>query len=276
MSVVGPPVGGGTPTSGGTPTRAAAGLRVVVVYPDLLGTYGDGGNGRVLAKRAAWRGIPVTLLEARSGQPLPEGDLYCLGGGEDDPQTRAALALEDDGGLRRAVHEGAVVLAVCAGYQILGRSFPAADGTLRPGLGLLDVRTVKGARRAVGEVLASPTERGVRTERGVPLGELTGFENHGGMTVLGPGVEPLAKIEVGVGNGDGTEGAVSGRVIGTYLHGPVLARNPALADLLLGWALGTGTVLGPLDDRRIEQLRDERLAAASHAKGWRHALAARR
>ena len=94
---------------------------------------------------------PGALSEAPSDQPLPEGDVYCLGGGEDDPQVRAARALEDDGGLRRAVHDGAVVLAVCAGYQILGRSFPAADGTLRTGLGLLDAWTIKGSRRAVGK-----------------------------------------------------------------------------------------------------------------------------
>jgi lipid II isoglutaminyl synthase (glutamine-hydrolysing) len=251
-------------------------LRVVVVYPDLLGTYGDGGNGRVLAKRAEWRGIAVALSEASSDAPLPEGDIYCLGGGEDDPQARAARTLEEDGGLRRAVHDGAVVLAVCAGYQILGRSFPAADGTLRTGLGLLDVRTVKGSRRAVGEVLSNPGRDPGLGGGSASLGLLTGFENHAGQTMLGPKAQPLGQLRVGVGNGDGTEGAVSGRVVGTYLHGPVLARNPGLADLLLSWALGGTAPLAPLDDRETDQLRAERLSAPTARRGWRSTLARRR
>src|SRR5271170_2593572 len=105
-------------------------LVVVVVHPDLLGTYGDGGNGVVLARRAAWRGLPVELLEATSDQPLPRADLYCLGGGEDGPQVLAAERLRADATLAEAVEAGAVVLAVCAGYQIVGRSFPAADGAV--------------------------------------------------------------------------------------------------------------------------------------------------
>ena len=124
---------------------------------------------------------------------------------------------------------------MCAGYQIVGKSFPGADGTLHEGVGLLDVATAKGTGpRAVGEVVGEPGD-----DAPGALPTLTGFENHGGQTTLGPGVRPLARVIHGVGNGDGsgTEGAVAGRVIGTYLHGPVLARNPALADLLLRWAL---------------------------------------
>jgi CobQ-like glutamine amidotransferase family enzyme len=239
-----------------------AALRVAVVYPDLLGTYGDGGNGTVLAHRAAWRGIPVELLQAPSDRPLPAADLYCLGGGEDGPQVRAAETLECDGTLMRAVAGGAVVLAVCAGYQIVGRSFPGADGRARPGLGLLDAETVKGpGRRAVGEVLAQPVLLDGET---APLPVLSGFENHAGVTTLGPAARPLARVQVGVGNGTGgTEGACGGRVVGTYLHGPVLARNPALADLLLGWAVGdTEEMRCPVDDRAAEVLREERVAAA--------------
>lgn len=248
-------------------------LVVVVVYPDLLGTYGDGGNGVVLARRAAWRGIPVELVAAASDQPLPAGDLYCLGGGEDGPQVQAAEMLLADGGLVRAVEDGAVVLAVCAGYQIVGTTFPGVAGRAHPGVGLLDVSTVKGGRRrAVGEVLADPFEPG--------LPPLTGFENHGGVTTLGPGVHPLGRVRVGVGNGTGdgggpTEGGWAGRVVGTYLHGPVLARNPALADLLLGWAVsdpgegepGLGRRLPPLDDREEEALRGERVASVRRG-GW--------
>lgn len=234
-------------------------VTVVVVHPDLLGTYGDGGNGLVLAQRAAWRGIDVDLVDAPSDRPLPTGDVYCLGGGEDSPQFRAAEILRTDGALPRAVDAGAAVLAVCAGYQIMGRSFPGADARLLPGVGLLDVTTVKGpGRRAVGEMLAEPLNGPAAMS---PLPTLTGFENHGGVTTIGPEARPLARVVSGVGNGagDGTEGAWAGRVVGTYLHGPVLARNPALADLLLGWA--TGATLEPLPDDEEHALRRERLAA---------------
>jgi lipid II isoglutaminyl synthase (glutamine-hydrolysing) len=246
-------------------------LRVVVVFPDLLGTYGDGGNGVVLAQRAAWRGIDVALVEAPSHAALPEGDLYCLGGGEDGPQVRAAETLFDDGTLLAAAGRGAVIFAVCAGYQIVGRRFPGSDGRAHEGLGLLDVDTVKGTgSRAVGEVVAQPRSE----ENGSTLPTLSGFENHGGITAIGSGAAPLATVSVGVGNGGGdrTEGARAGRVLGTYLHGPVLARNPALADLLLGWALDVEGPLNPLDDDRESALRRERLGAARH----RSALGRRR
>lgn len=253
---------------------SAGDLTVVVVYPDLLGTYGDGGNGVVLARRAAWRGLPVQLLEAPSDRPLPEGDLYCLGGGEDGPQVRAAESLREDGTLLRSLDRGAVVLAVCAGYQIVGRSYPGADGTVRPGVGLLDVATVKGrGPRAVGEVVAEPLHGGPGVGAGdgpapaAALPTLTGFENHGGVTAVGGGARPLARVVTGTGNGagDGTEGAWSGRVVGTYLHGPVLARNPALADLLLGWA--TGEEPAAIDDEEEAALRAERLAAGRRRTG---------
>jgi CobQ-like glutamine amidotransferase family enzyme len=231
-------------------------LRVAVVFPDLLGTYGDGGNGLILARRAEWRGHDAELLQAVSDRPLPEADIYCLGGGEDGPQVRAARTLMDDGTLAARVGGGAVVLAVCAGFQVVGRSFPGADGEANEGLGLLDMETVKGAGpRAVGEVVAEPA--------GLPaLPVVTGFENHGGRTALGTGAVAFGHVTSGVGNGDGREGAVSGRVVGTYLHGPVLARNPALADLLLSWALGKEALpLAALDDTAAEGLRSERLHA---------------
>jgi lipid II isoglutaminyl synthase (glutamine-hydrolysing) len=237
-------------------------VRVAVVYPDLLGTYGDGGNGLILARRAEWRGRAAELLQATSDRPLPDADVYCLGGGEDGPQVRAARTLVDDGTLARRVAEGAVVLAVCAGFQVVGQSFPGADGDAHEGVGLLDVTTVKvGDPRAVGEVVADPVGLD-----GLPV--LTGFENHGGRTTLAEGVVPLARVTAGVGNGDGSEGAVSGRVVGTYLHGPVLARNPALADRLLSWALGDVT-LPPLDDTAAQSLRTERLDAAGGRRRFR-------
>ncbi|HEY5023567.1 MAG TPA: MurT ligase domain-containing protein [Acidimicrobiales bacterium] len=251
-------------------------LRVVVVHPDLLGTYGDGGNGQVLAGRAVWRDIPVELVHALSDAPLPGGaDVYCLGGGEDGPQVQSAERLRD-GVLTAAVEAGAVVFAVCAGYQVIGRSFPGADGRPHPGVGLLDVVTVKGSgRRAVGELCAEPIRPGAGD--GVPdpvvLETLTGFENHAAVTSVGVGARPLARVVAGVGNGsgDGTEGARSGLVLGTYAHGPALARNPSLADLLLAWA--TGSVPAPLADVEERALRSQRLEAVG-ARGWRHATAA--
>jgi CobQ-like glutamine amidotransferase family enzyme len=249
----------------------------VVVHPDLLGTYGDGGNGRVLAGRAVWRDVPVELVHALSDAPLPGGaDVYCLGGGEDGPQVQSAERLRD-GVLAGAVEGGAVVLAVCAGYQVIGRSFPGADGAPHRGVGLLDVVTVKGpGRRAVGELSAEPIPP-VSTRPGaglspdpVVLETVTGFENHSAVTMLGAGASPLARVLSGVGNGGGdhTEGARAGFVLGTYAHGPVLARNPSLADLLLAWA--TGSVPAPLEDVEERALRAERLDAVG-ARGWRQA-----
>lgn len=235
--------------------RTGAQLSVVVVHPDLLGTYGDVGNGRVLADRAEWRDIPVELVFARSDEPLPAtGDIYCLGGGEDGPQTRSADRLAD-GTLSAAVDGGAVVLAVCAGFQIIGRSFPGPSGP-HEGVGLLDVVTEQTAeRRAVGEVVAEPI---VDADWPIALGTLSGFENHQARTRLAAQVRPLAIVAAGVGNGfGGIDGAVSGRVLATYLHGPVLARNPGLADLLL--SLATASSLAPLDDAEEMALRADRL-----------------
>jgi len=240
------------------PSRAASGgtaLSVVVVHPDLLGTYGDVGNGRVLFDRAMWRAIPVELVFARSDEALPSGgDIYCLGGGEDGPQAQSAERLRD-GTLARAVDNGAVVLAVCAGFQIIGRSFAGVAG-VHDGVGLLDVTTVQTAeRRAVGEVVSQPI-----TDPSWPLslGTLSGFENHQARTRLSPGLSPLGQVETGIGNGfDSADGAVSGRVFATYLHGPVLARNAVFADLLL--SLATSTRLEPLDDAEEAALLAERL-----------------
>jgi lipid II isoglutaminyl synthase (glutamine-hydrolysing) len=241
-------------------------MRIVVVYPDLLGTYGDGGNGLILARRAEWRGHEVSLTAAPSDAPLPEADVYCLGGGEDGPQVRAARSLAEDGTLARRVRDGAVLLAVCAGYQIVGRSFPGADGAAHEGLGLLDMTTAKSELpRAVGEVVAEADDALVPT--------ITGFENHGGRTTLGASATPLATVRAGVGNGDGsgTEGALGERMVGTYLHGPVLARNPALADLLLGWALEVDPeTFAPLDDDAATALRAERLGTGRRVRRRLH------
>lgn len=237
-------------------------VRVALIFPELLGTYGDGGNARILVRRLEWRNVPVELVEVGAGSPVPvDCDVYCLGGGEDGPEVGAAAALRPGNPLGRAVESGAAVLAVCAGFQIVGTAFPGADGAERTGVGLVDARTRKGAGpRAVGEVVA----RAGPAVEGLP--DLTGYENHAAVTELGPGVAPLGTVKAGVGNGtlDRAEGAVMGRVVCTYLHGPVLARNPALADRILESVAGP---LAPLDDHESEALHAERLRAADRRGG---------
>jgi lipid II isoglutaminyl synthase (glutamine-hydrolysing) len=230
-------------------------IEVVLIYQSLLGLYGDRGNATVLIKRLAWRGYETVLTVVEPGSPLPDtGHVYLLGGGEDAAQVSAVRALKADGGLHRAVDRGAALLAVCAGYQIVGKTFTVGyQDDVISGLGLLDVTTTRGPVRAVGEIISRWDGRDGDDQW------LTGFENHGGYTRLGPGVEPLATVEIGIGNcNDGTEGAVCGTVIGTYPHGPVLARNPALADHILELALGDE--LEPLSHPEINKLRRQRLA----------------
>ncbi len=238
-------------------------LRVGFVYPELLGTYGDRGNAVVLVQRARWRGIDAELVEVPAGEPIPSAlDVYLLGGGEDDPMHLAAAGLRDSrAGIEAAVDGGAVVLAVCGGFQLIGHRYLAADGTVLEGIGLIDLETRAGPTRLIGEVVVDPEP---------PLPRLTGFENHWGRTTLGPGVAALGRVVTGGGNGDGTgvEGAVDGSVYGTYLHGPVLPRNPALADHLLGLATGADAGLAPLDGDLEARLRADRLRAGT-ARGVR-------
>lgn len=240
-------------------------VKIVVVYQSLLGIYGDHGNGIVLTKRLQWRGIDAQFLSIEPGDPVPnDGAVYLLGGGEDMAQIAAVNALKTDGGLFRALDKGAVLFAVCAGYQICGTSFTVGDhDEVIEGLGLLDVTTRRGPQRAVGEIL---------THWAAPDGTdypITGFENHGGYTTLGHDAKPLARVEKGIGNcGDGTEGAVQGKVIGSYPHGPNLPRNPRFADYLLELALDTE--LDPLPNERINReladLRHQRLNVVRHTK----------
>ncbi|MGH3793970.1 MAG: type 1 glutamine amidotransferase [Pseudonocardiaceae bacterium] len=241
---------------------SAATVRIALLLPDLLGTYGDRGNATVLAQRLQLRGQPAEIVEITSDQPIPGScDLYVVGGGEDVAQLEATRLLKRSA-FPVAVQRGAVVLAVCAGLQILGASSTDLTGREHRGLGLLDVTTHPLRRRAVGEVITSPAAA-------VGLGEepLTGFENHRGGTTLGPGAAPLAHVVTGVGNGDGGEGVIAGHIVGTYLHGPVLARNPALADHLL--TLATGLSLEPLQLDDIGELRRDRLTAGRERQDTR-------
>lgn len=185
---------------------------------------------------------------------MPEqADIYLLGGGQDTNQVAAARLLRARPGLRRAVDAGAQVFAICAGMHILGRTFPGPVGTPSTGLGLVDMTGHRLPVRAVGELVMDPYLPG--------LGPITGFENHRFGSLLGPDARPFGYLQVGTGNGAGhTEGVLAGNIVGTYAHGPALARNPALADLLLTRAIGA--TLQPLHLPEIEALRPQRLGAA--------------
>ena len=220
----------------------ASTIRIGLLLPDVLGTYSDAGNAAVLAARARCRGIPAeTLTIPADGTPPAGCDVYLLGGGEDTAQLFAADWLRRHRDLHHALDSSARILAVCAGLQILGHTMRDRAGRDHPGLGVLDLTTAPGRRRAVGQIITACAIPGV--------GQLTGFENHLGITTLGPGTAPLGTVVTGNGTRDRTgrraEGVLTDRVIGTYLHGPVLARNPALADHIL--TAITGTALAPLE-----------------------------
>lgn len=239
-------------------------LSIGVLLPEILGTYGDTGNAHVLAERAIRRGIDARVYLVGLGDDIPaELDIYTLGGGEDTAQMLAAEKLRTDPGLVRALDAGRPLLAICASMQVLGHWYCDARGQQVAGLGALDVTTTAGSSRAIGELVTHPLVDGL-TEK------LTGFENHGGRTILGVDARPLGRVLAGIGNCEaavddqdgrcGVDGAVQGSIIATYLHGPVLARNPELADLILSRA--TGATMDPLEVPAVSQLRRERLAAA--------------
>src|SRR5205823_6326992 len=221
-------------------------VRVGLVYPELLGTYGDRGNAVVLVQRLRWRGHAAELVEVTAGAPIPDSlDVYLFGGGEDDPQVMASAGMRSSrAAIDRGRAGGAVVLAVCAGFQLIGHSYEAADGTMIDGLGLVDAVTRAGPNRLIGELVVEPDP---------PLPVLTGFENHGGRTTLGPKERPLGRVLARNGRAGDIDGLLGDRLIGTYMHGPVLPRNPALADHILSWVVGD---LEPLDSSREEQFRE--------------------
>jgi len=212
-------------------------LQIVVIHPELLGTYGDIGNARVLAHRARVRGIPAEIIFTPHNQPLPTtGDIYLLGGGEDRAQIASVEALRSSlVVLGSVLDRGAQLFAVCAGLQILGESFPGVSGEIIAGLGMVPIVSLPGSDRIVGEVLVHSD---------LFPEPLTGFENHRGRTDLG-GLSPLGRVLVGGGNGgeaiainERVDGLVAGNILATYLHGPALARNPVLADHLLSRVVG--------------------------------------
>ncbi|GED96510.1 type 1 glutamine amidotransferase [Gordonia crocea] len=230
-------------------------LRVGLVLPDVMGTYGDGGNALILRQRARMRGIDAAITEITLDDPVPESlDVYVLGGAEDYAQRLATRHLTRYPGLQRAAEAGRPVLAICAAIQVLGHWYETSSGEKVEGISMLDLTTAPQAKRSIGELITTPQIEGLTQP-------LSGFENHRGGTTLGADARPLGSVRHGDGNvvGRGIEGAVQGSVIGTYMHGPALARNPELADFLLAKAVGR--TLEPLDLPEVDQLRKERLAA---------------
>lgn len=263
---------------------AAGPLLVVSAYPELTLPQADDGNVLVLSHRARARGIDVETRTVHCGEELPPADIYVTGGLEDEDAAVLAAWLDRGGVLRRALEAGAGLLAVNSGYQVLGESFELPDGVVREGLGLLGVHSSRGPRWMDGPVVTRP-------DPDIGLPAMSGYESHYGITALGDRVAPLALLEIGHGNGRAAstaretkswprrpvrermskvptggpatpqnEGAIAGRIVGTYLHGPVLARNPELADLLLGRVLGRA--LDPLPAPFAEDARRRRIAEA--------------
>lgn len=220
------------------------------LYPQELSTYGDTGNIRALVQRLAWRGFDVEVRPVGVGTPvdLAEVDLLFGGGGQDSGQAVVSKDLLQRGpAIREAALEGLPMLLICGSYQLFGRSFTTVTGTELPGIGVFDLTTVGSGQRMVGNIVLETED----------LGRVVGFENHSGRTLLAPGQEPLGRVTKGFGNDEDRrfEGARTGACIGTYLHGPVLPKNPRLADHLLLAALRRRhgvQELAPLDDA-VEQ-----------------------
>ena len=222
-------------------------VRVGHLYPEHLNIYADRGNMAVLERRCGWRGIGFEVVGVGPGDRLPEADLYYLGGGQDRDQLLIAADIARHAApLASAVADGAGVLAVCGGYQLLGHHYRGHQGDEIRGTGLVDLVTEAGSTRMIGNIVLETRLDGVPRR-------LVGFENHAGRTRLGAGVAPLGRVLHGHGNNgeDGGEGVHQGGVIGTYVHGPLLPKNPWLADWLISRALarhGQDAPLQPLDD----------------------------
>ncbi len=228
------------------------------LYPGYLNIYADRGNIAVLSARAAWRGVELDVRPIEPDAPTPSDvDLFYVGGGQDREQSLIAPDLAGRGpAIAAAVAEGAAALAVCGGYQLLGRFYRDRSGEEQPGAGVLPLYTVAGERRMIGDVLLE-----CELEPG-SMHTLVGFENHAGRTILDDGAEPLGRVVSGFGNDgeSGYEGCRLGNAIGTYLHGPLLPRNPWLADWVLARALEHRTGEAPT----FEALADD-LEAQAHS-----------
>jgi lipid II isoglutaminyl synthase (glutamine-hydrolysing) len=233
------------------------------LYGDKMNIYGDRGNVIALSQRARWRGTDVDVRNIGIGEPIPTDiDCFFWGGGQDQEQVAVANDLKGAKGeaLRHAVEDGAALLAVCGGYQLMGHEYRPHDAEPLPGISIFDAVSVAGPERFIGNVV-------VETR----WGELVGFENHSGLTTLGPGLEPMGRVRVGHGNNgrDGTEGAISRHAVGCYLHGSLLPKNPLLTDWLIARALERR--YGHVD---LEPLPDE-IESAAHASAVKRAVLTR-
>jgi CobQ-like glutamine amidotransferase family enzyme len=241
------------------------------LYPDYLNIYADRGNIAVLERRAAWRGIELEVAPVGLGAAMPaDVDLVYVGGGQDREQALVATDLAARGPeLADAIAGGSALLAVCGGYQLLGRFYRDRSGAELPGAGVLPLWTEAGDRRMIGDILLECDLPGAGRKT------LAGFENHGGRTYLDDGAEPLGRVAVGFGNNgaDSFEGCRLGAALGTYLHGPLLPRNPWLADWLLRQALarrlGEPPELEPLPDE-LEGRAHEVAAGRARSRGGRY------
>ena len=237
-------------------------LTICYLYPTTMSTYGDRGNVVALAQRARWRGINVTVTEVDLHHHLdPSGiDLFFFGGGQDKEQMAVSEDLQGGKGedLVGAIENGAALLSICGGYQLLGEYFRTSTGDDLPGLGVFKARTTGGPQRMIGDIVIEAA--GLKPD-GRPV-RLVGFENHSGQTFLEPGCRPLGKVVVGSGNNgiDRTEGARYRNAFGCYLHGPLLPKNPILTDYLLQAALhhryGEEAVLLPLESATEDRARE--------------------
>jgi lipid II isoglutaminyl synthase (glutamine-hydrolysing) len=232
-------------------TNSNARFTIGWLYADLMNIYGDRGNVLTLQKRAQWRGLETRVIELSRGasHEMDDVDVFFFGGGQDREQ---ALIYDDlrqykQDSLQKAVQDGAQILAVCGGYQLLGHYYQTAEGERFDGIGMLDIKTeARGGARFIGDVVVQTALEDITPST------LVGFENHSGRTFLGDIARPLGKVLHGKGNNgsDGTEGAVQGNIIGTYLHGSLLPKNPHLADHIIGRAIRRrgGASLSHLDD----------------------------
>ena len=246
-------------------------LRICHLYPELMNIYGDRGNVITLAQRCRWRGygVRVTSVSLGDGLDPEEHDLYFIGGGQDREQILVCedLSREKGEALRQAVEEGAALLSICGGYQLLGDHFLTYTGEDLPGISLFDVKTVGGETRFNGNVAVASALEGVE-------GTLVGFENHSGRTHLGPGCKPLGRVIKGYGNNgeDGEEGCVYRNAVGTYLHGSLLPKNPRLADWFILQALRRRHDLDDLpqlDDSLEDTAHRAVLGFILREKSWR-------
>lgn len=244
-------------------------LRICHLYPELMNIYGDRGNIIAITRRCRWRGyeVKIALLSLDDGLDPEEHDLYFIGGGQDREQILVCedLSREKGDALRQAVEDGAALLSICGGYQLLGNHFLTCTGEDLPGIGLFDVKTIGGETRFIGNVAVECALEGAD-------GILVGFENHSGRTHLGPTCKPLGKVIKGYGNNgeDGWEGCVYRNAVGTYLHGSLLPKNPRLADWLILRALRRRYDLDELP------ALDDSLEEAAHRAALRQVLTADR